>query len=114
MNHAPHAAAREYGWSVTVARTASSQYAVRFAEMTFGERVLEVFATMGDDAFAAIGIISPRVGVLSEVVEIVDRITGRVVARMCESFDGGWALYHDVFVDLGRLDVASFEEQWHL
>lgn len=90
---------------------ASSRYAVRFGKLTFTERLIEAFATMGDLHGTAVAV-AVDADLLSDAIEIIDRHNGHVVRRIRDTIDRIAALHDNVTLALERLDISTFERQW--
>jgi hypothetical protein len=100
-----------YALTMAAAQSAGTRYAVRFGKLTFGERVVEAFATMGD---AHDGLTPPALyaGLVSDAIEITDRLDGRVVSRIRDTVGRIAVLHATIAHALDTLDVSAFERRW--
>ena len=88
------------------------RYQVRMGALTFGERVLDCFSTMGTDPVGDVFYTPPGRVIPSSVIEIVDADRGCVVRRIRDDAESVRILYAAITLDLDRLDVAAFACCW--
>jgi hypothetical protein len=94
---------------VPVSDLARTRYAVRFGDLTFAERVIDAFKSLGLDS-APIGH-CPELFLPTRVVEIVDQRDWHVMRRFCVDADTASALFEKTVEDLQRLDITTFEQK---
>jgi hypothetical protein len=93
---------------------AEARYLVRFGEPTYAERVLDVLAAIGYDAYGIAVMGSPAPCPTTAVIEVVDRSDGQTVWRARDDVDAIYAEHDRITAELRAQDQGAFAAEWDL
>jgi hypothetical protein len=96
---------------VPVSDVAWTRFAVRYGELSFGERCVDAFKGLGGDQFPLMSW-SPEMLLPLQVVEIVDQRDQRVLRRDCLDAERAGVLFDAIARTLAEVDVTTFERTW--
>ena len=94
-----------------VSHQAWTRFAVRFGDLSLGERLIDAYKGLGLDHFATLNE-CPELLLPMQVIEIIDRRDQRVVRRDCLDAETARVLFETVTRTLADLDITAFERTW--
>ena len=94
-----------------VSDQAWTRFAVRFGDLSLGERFVDAFKGLGLDHFGTLNE-CPELFLPMQVIEIIDRRNQAVVRRDCVDAETAHTLFETISRSLTSADVTTFERTW--